>query len=103
MFAKNKVIVNRLGFGRIGFDIDSECLKTLKEYTLKLKTALPSGETELTIRITIIEIKKIDECKYECRALYKKLTELQLLRIIEIIDYYAGNGIPLNKLTAVIY
>jgi len=89
MKTENRVVINRIGIGRVGFTIESECLKTLGDYDLKMKADLPGGETELSLKITIIEITKGVSGKCECHAIFRNLTAEQLLTINEIVDYYA--------------
>jgi len=89
MITETKVTVKRISLGGISFTAETGNLIRHKTYEMKLTAASPQSETDLCFKISIIEITELGAGKCECRALYRHLTDEQLLRINEIIDYYA--------------
>jgi len=89
MKTETNVTVNRISLGGMRITADSGSLKRHKTYEIKLKAASPQGEADLCFKISIIKITELGAGKCECRALYRHLTNEQLLKINEIIDYYA--------------
>jgi|GEM_PF-3105056 len=97
-----KVVIKRLNLYGMNFTAESG-LDRNKNYKLKLTTALPQGEVELCFKISIIKITELKADKCEYRSLYRHLNGEQLLKINEIIDYYATDTkLKLSDIVAVV-
>jgi hypothetical protein len=102
----NKIILNYINFGGIGFTVNSDILiEKNVGYNMKITVILqtPIFERDFitaTIKISTIGITKISQNCYSCRAVFRELTDEQILNLKKIARKL--NSKSFNKMNLIV-